>query len=85
MSKLALSSSISATKDNVSSRSSIPSPFNAEISTTGISPPKSSDIISYFVSSAFIKEGLASGRSHLLIATIFGTLADFAWLIASIV
>ena len=56
----------------------MPSPFNADISTTGISPPRSSAIISYFVKSAFTNAGLASGKSHLFIATTIGTSADFA-------
>ena len=73
-----LSSSISATNDKVSSKSSIPSPFRADISTIGISPPRSSAIISYFVKSALTKLGLASGKSHLFIATTIGTCADLA-------
>ena len=78
-------SSISATKFKVSNKSSIPSPVVAEISTTGISPPKSSDTTSYFVRSAFTSVGFASGKSHLFIATTIGTSAAFVWLIASIV
>ena len=74
---LDLSSSISATNDKVSSKSSIPSPFNAETSTTGVSPPRSSAIISYFVKSAFTNAGFASGRSHLFTATTIGTPAAF--------
>ena len=53
----------------------MPVPFIAETSTTGISPPKSSAITSYLVSSAFIIDGFASGKSHLFIATTIGTLA----------
>ena len=77
MLKFAFSSSISATSASVSSKSSTPSPFIAETSTTGVSPPKSSEITSYFVSSALIMDGFASDRSHLLIATTIGTSAAF--------
>ena len=83
--KFAFSSSISATSASVSSRSSTPSPLSADTSTTGVSPPRSSEITSYFVSSALIIDGLASGRSHLFMATTIGTFAAFEWLIASIV
>ena len=73
----AFNSSISATSDRVSNRSSTPSPLSAETSTTGVSPPRSSAIISYFVKSALTKAGLASGKSHLLTATTIGTPAAF--------
>ena len=59
--------------------------FKAETSTKRVSPLKSSAINSYCIISFLILLIFFSGRSHLLIATIIGTLAAFACLIASTV
>ena len=80
---LALSSCISVTRSIFSNNSSIPSPFNAEIGTKIVSPPHSSEIKPYSTNSFITRSGL--GLSILFTATIIGTSAALAWLIASIV
>ena len=59
--------------------------FLADTSTSTTSPPKDSTCTSYCNSSVRTRSALASGLSILLIATIIGTLAALAWLIASMV
>ena len=83
LSGLALSSATSATTAMFCSRSSNPSPVRAETSTEIISPPQSSTNRSRSLSWRLTLSGSAPGRSILLIATIMGTLAALAWLIAS--
>ena len=51
--------------------------------TSGVSPPKSSTTTPASASSVLTRSGLASGLSILFIAITSGTLAAFAWLIAS--
>ena len=75
----------SACKTIASSNLSILLPVSADTSTDWISPDKSSTIKSSDRSSSFIFFGFDSGLSHLLIATIIGTLADFACEMASLV
>ena len=81
----AFSSSTSATRRIVSSRSSRPSCVFAETLTKIVSPPQSSGLSPWLASSPLTLSGLASGRSILLIATMIGTSAAFAWSIASTV
>ena len=59
--------------------------FNAETSTNSVSPLKSSATNSYCIISFLILLIFFSGKSHLFIATIIGTFAAFACLIASTV
>ena len=82
---LAFSSSTSAVRRTISSRSLIPSFVWAETGTKMVLPPQSSGISSYSASSCFTLSTLALGLSILLMATMISTLAAFAWLIASTV
>ena len=59
--------------------------FNAETSTNKVSPLRSSAISSYCIISFLILLIFFSGKSHLFIATIIGTLAAFACFMASTV
>ena len=81
----ALSSCISATNNTISSNPSMLILFLAEISTNTVFPPHSSGTNSYFINSSFTFCGFAPSTSILLIATIIGIPADFAWFIASTV
>ncbi len=63
----------------------MPTPFLAEISAHSTSPPNSSTTMSCCSSSCFTRSGLASGRSILFTATMMGTPAALAWLMASTV
>ena len=81
----AFNSRISAWRRTASSNSSIPSFFRAEIFTYWVSPPHSSGVKPYSESWVITLSGLASGLSTLFTATTIGTLASFAWLIASTV
>ena len=76
---LAFSSCISATKRIISSRPLILICFLAETSTIMVSPPYSSATRPCSISSFLTRVGSAPGLSILLIATIIGTSADFAW------
>mmetsp|Transcript_35 Transcript_35/g.98 ORF Transcript_35/g.98 Transcript_35/m.98 type:complete len:255 (-) Transcript_35:678-1442(-) len=75
---LATRSSSSATSNTVSSSSSTPVPFLAEMFTMGVLPPHSSGISSTSVSSCLTRSGLAPSLSILLIATTIGTPAALA-------
>ena len=57
----------------------------AEISTKIVSPPHASGTSPKSESSCITRPGFAAGLSILFTATIIGTSAAFAWLIASIV
>jgi hypothetical protein len=81
----AFSSSSSACSRIASSRSSSPMRFSAETSSTWTSPPMSSGTSSCSSSWVFARFGSAPSLSILLIATMIGTSAALAWLIASIV
>ena len=81
----ARSSRISDCSEIASSRSSTPSPVLADSSTICVSPPKSSATMSCSSSSFLTRDGSAPDLSILLIATISGTFAAFACLIASTV
>ena len=59
--------------------------FNADTSTSKTSPLSFSTIISWVNKSCLTFSGSIFGKSILLIATIMGTLAAFAWAIDSIV
>ena len=63
----------------------MPIPVFADTGTQMTSPPYSSGMRSYFISSCFTLSGFAVGLSILLMATMIGVLAAFAWLIASTV
>ena len=80
---LALSSWRSATSRIISISSSRPIRVLAETGTSGTSPPYSSTTMPASVSSVLTRSGFASGLSILLSAMMIGTLAAFAWLIAS--
>merc|ERR1711969_529297 len=67
------------------SSSSRPLPVMAETSTSCTSPDIFSTITSCCNRSVRTLSGLAEGLSHLLIATIIGTPAAFAWWMASMV
>ena len=82
---LALRSSTSACSGIASSNLSRLSFCLAETSTSSVSPPRLSTWTSCCSNSVRTRSGLASGLSILLIATISGTCAALAWLIASIV
>ena len=82
---LACNSNISASKRIISNNSSRFLPNFADISTKIVSPPQLSGINSYSVSCSITWLGFAPGLSILLTATIIGTPAALAWLIASIV
>ena len=82
---LAFNSCISVTNKIFSNNSSIPSPLRAEIGTKIVSPPHSSEISPYSTNSFITLSGFAWGLSILFTATIIGTSAALAWLIASIV
>jgi hypothetical protein len=69
----------------LSSRSSMPRLVSALSSTMIVSPPQVSGCKPSFASSSITRCGLAFALSILLIATMIGTLAARAWLIASIV
>ncbi len=84
-SRIAVSSSTSACSRIAFSRSSIPVPAFAETLTNMFSPPHSSGMMPYCVSSFFTRSGSASGLSILLTATTTGTPAAFACWIASMV
>ena len=85
LSGLAFNSWTSATKPIISNKSSIPSPLNAESGTKLFHRPNLQGIKPYSVNSCITRSGFAVGLSILFTATIVGTLASFAWLIASIV
>ena len=82
---LAFSSRISAVRTTISSSSCTPIPVFAEISHIMVSPPYSSGIRSYFIISCLMRSGFAPGRSILLMATMIGISAAFAWLMDSTV
>ena len=82
---LAFNSITSATSKIFSSKSSIPWRCLADTGTIITSPPHSSGNKPCSANCCLTWSGLAPGLSILLMATIIGTLADFAWLIASIV
>ena len=82
---LAVSSSSSATTCSCSIRSSTPTPWSADISTTIVSPPHDSGTSSYSASCVSTRCGSALALSILLTATTIGTSAAWAWLMASIV
>src|SRR6516162_642563 len=82
---LALRSRISDCKPMVSSNRSMLSFLVADTSTSSTSPPSDSTCTSCCSNSVRTRSGLASGRSILLIATIIGTFAALAWLMASTV
>ena len=81
----ALSSLTSATRRTISRRSFMPCFCFAETGTMMVSPPQSSGMSSCSDSSCFTCSGFAPGLSILLIATMMGTPADLAWLMASTV
>jgi len=81
----ALSSRISDCSAVISSSCSIPVPFLAEVGTKIVWPPQSSGTRSRFASSRLTRSGSASGLSILLTATMIGTFAARAWLMASCV
>src|SRR5262249_47060830 len=82
---LALRSRISDCKPMVSSSRSMLSFLVADTSTSSTCPPSDSTCTSCCSNSVRTRSGLASGRSILLIATIIGTFAALAWLMASTV
>ncbi len=82
---LAFSSSTSACRMMVSSKSSMCSFFLADTSTNMLEPPHSSGMTPYSVSSWRTRSGLAPGLSILFTATTMGTSAALAWLMASMV
>src|SRR5690606_14187422 len=82
---LAFSSRISASKRTFSNRSSTPCPVLAEISWDWYFPPQSSTSKFILANCSLILSGFALGLSTLLIAKIMGTLATWAWLMASFV
>jgi len=82
---LAFNSSSSACKLIASRRSFKPSPVVALTLTQILSPPQSSGVMPFCCKSFLIISGLIPSISILLIATIIGTSASFAWLIDSIV
>ena len=79
----ALRSPMSVTSRIISSSSARFWRFFADTSTMTVLPPHSSGIRPSSDSSRFTRSGLASGLSILLIATMIGTPAAFAWSIAS--
>ena len=81
----AFKSCTSATSRIYSNSSSIPVPCKAETLTVIVSPPQASGTRPCSVNCCKTLSGFAPGLSHLLTATIIGTSAAFAWLIASIV
>ncbi len=83
LSGLAFSSRISACRATISSRASRPSRVLAETLATMVSPPQSSGCRPSSASSRSTRSGLAPGLSILFTATIMGTLAARAWLMAS--
>ena len=83
LSGLAFSSAISETKKMFSNRESRPSPVFAETSTDITSPPQSSTRRFCSLNCRLTRSGSAPGKSILLIATIMGTSAALAWLMAS--
>ena len=64
---------------------SIPSPVLQEILLNIVSPPQASGVRPYSDNSVITLSTFASFLSILLIATMIGTLAAFAWSIASLV
>ena len=82
---LDLSSITSAVRLIISKSLSIPNPVWAETRIMAVSPPKSSEIKPCSISCCTTFSGLASGLSHLLMATMMGTSAALAWLMASTV
>ena len=81
----AFNSSTSETKRIISKSSSMFWLNLAEIGTKMVSPPHASGIKPYSVNSCMTRSGLAPGLSILLIATMIGTSAALAWLMASTV
>ena len=81
----ALSSPMSVTSRIISSSRSRFCFFLAETSTMTVVPPQSSGTRPSSASSRLTWSGLAPGLSILLIATMIGTFAAFAWSIASLV
>ena len=81
----AFNSSISASKKIFSINSSTPVPFKAEISCDWILPPQSSTNKFIPDNFSFILSGFATSLSILFIAKTIGTLAAWAWLMASFV
>ena len=69
----------------MSSKSSRPTPVFAETATIGTSPPYASTSTFDSARSLFTRSGFASGLSTLFMATMIGTFAARAWLIASFV
>ena len=84
-SRTAFSSISSACSEIASSRASTPSPVLADNGTNCTSPPQSSGTTSCWMRPCLTFSGFASGLSILLTATISGTLAARACLIASTV
>ena len=82
---LARRSSSSATTSRLSSSSSIPMPWRAEIWQTIVSPPQDSGTRPRSASWARTLSGSALSRSILLTATTIGTSAARAWSMASMV
>ena len=60
-------------------------PFLADVFTKIVWPPHSSGTSPWFTSSCLTRSGFASALSTLLTATMIGTVAALAWLIASTV
>ena len=85
LSGFARSSRTSACNRIISKRSVIPSPFLADTGTLITSPPQSSTSTPWSARSFLTLSTFAPGLSILLMATIIGTFAAFAWLIDSIV
>ena len=81
----AFKSITSVSNNRLSNKSLIPSPVFALISTDCTFPPQFSTSTSFSDKALLTLSGSAPGLSILLIATIIGTLAALAWLIASIV
>lgn len=83
---LYFSSNTSACSVIISNKSFIPWPVTADTPIIGVSPPRSSGMISYFHKSAFICSILsAPGLSIFVIATIMGTPDSLAWFMDSMV
>ena len=82
---LAFRSSISDCSRMLSSSSLIPVFFRAETRLYSVVPPHSSGFRPCSESCFFTSSRFASGRSILLTATMIGTFASLAWLMASTV
>ena len=85
LSGLAFSSSTSACSKIISSRLVMPSPVFADTGTLMTSPPQSSTRTPFSARSFLTISGFAPGLSILLMATMIGTPAAFAWLMDSMV